>query len=631
MILTRSARLSQPQGPVEISPDFGGAGVVYLPNVRSGITRVAGAVGRVPTPQGVSASYSAGTETKIERLTRSAPNGVTEFTQLIYLTPITGGQVQDRGVFGNWNTTGATAFVQFTHRARDSTSNGRHCYVFSYDPTSGATGVGVRTSDYSAVDNTPALLIATVKNNRLSLYLNGVLHGSPAVAAVEMSGQAELQIGNYYDNNVSRRLSATVHMAAFLPRGLGDSEVAALSRNPWQLFKPVPRRIYFDMVAGGWELPTHNLAGAGSEQQGTGDAGAVSQLHQLSGAATAQPVNAGASAVSQVHALSGSAGYQAASAGAGATTLALQLAGDAAYQLSMSVAGAVTQAHALAVAGSDQTASAGAGVTAQTHSMTGAPSAQGAIGGAGTVAQGGELAGAASAQPVTAGSAGVTQTHALLGSSSAQLVSSAAGAASQVHALVGSSSYQSSEAGAVSLAPAGVNVGASPSGQDALADAGAVSQAHALSTLASVQSPAGGGGTATQVHALAGASASQVATAQSAALGQIQIDLVASSASQAADAESAAIGQTHSLGWAVSMQSGEAWAAAAVQTHLLIASASSQAALAGSGSTAAFTYSTAPSSRFATVQAQLYTVEVMARDYAAAVPALDYTATTGGI
>lgn len=251
MILTRSTRLIQPQGPVEVSPDFGGRGVVYLPNVQSGITRVAGTVGRTPSPQGISAVYTAGAETKIERLNGSAPNGVTEFTQIAYLTPIAGGAVNDRGVFGNWNTTGATGFVQIVHRARDATTNGRYCYVASYDPTSGATAAGIRTSDYSAVDNVPALLVATVKNNTLSLYLNGVLHGSTAVAAVAMSSQADLQIGNYYDNASARRLSATVHLAAFIPRGLGGSEVAALSRNPWQLFRPVQRRVYFDMGAGG--------------------------------------------------------------------------------------------------------------------------------------------------------------------------------------------------------------------------------------------------------------------------------------------------------------------------------------------------------------------------------------------
>lgn len=255
MILTRSTRLFQPQGPVEISPDFGGAGVVYLPNVRSGITPIAGTVERSLTPKGVSAVYTAGAGTTIERLTGSAPNGVTEFTQIIYLTPQAGGAVNDRGLFGNWNATGATGLVQLIHRARDAATNGKFCYVFSYDPTNPAAAAGIRTADNSAADGVDALLIATVKNGSLNLYLNGVKHGSTAVSSAPMSSQADLQIGNYYDNNVGRRLSAQIHLGAFLPRGVSDVEAFALSENPWQLFRPVPRRIYFDMGSGGSTTP----------------------------------------------------------------------------------------------------------------------------------------------------------------------------------------------------------------------------------------------------------------------------------------------------------------------------------------------------------------------------------------
>lgn len=287
MILTRSTRLSQPQGPVEISPDFGGRGVVYLPPVRSGITRVAGAVGRGLTQQGISAIYTAGAETKVELLNGSAPNGVTEFTQIVYLTPTAGGAVNDRGIFGNWSTTGATALVQMVHRARDATVNGRHCYVMSYDPTSGAAASGIRTSDYSAVDNVPAFLVATVKNNTLSLYLNGVLHMSTAVPGVAMSSQADLQIGNYYDNTAGRRLSANVHMAAFLPRGLDASEVAALSRNPWRLFRPGQRRVYFDMGAGGGTTSVASDLTAGYAIQGAVSSDAAAS-YSIRGGVSAQ-------------------------------------------------------------------------------------------------------------------------------------------------------------------------------------------------------------------------------------------------------------------------------------------------------------------------------------------------------
>lgn len=299
MILTRSTRLSQPQEPVEIAPEWGGRGVVYLPNVRSGITRDAGTVARTPSPQGISAIYTVDAGTQIERLNGSAPNGVTEFTQIVYLTPTAGGAVNDRGIFGNWSTTGATGLVQMVHRARDATTNGRYCYVMSYDPTSGATAAGIRTSDYSAVDNVPAVLVATVKNNTLSLYLNGALHTSTAVAAVAMSSQADLQIGNYYDNNIGRRLSANVHLAAFLPLGLGASEVASLSRNPWQLFRPVQRRVYFDMGAGGGAA--HIVTADPVEQGSTTTRPGLTQTHVTTASAVAQGSTVGRPAITQTH------------------------------------------------------------------------------------------------------------------------------------------------------------------------------------------------------------------------------------------------------------------------------------------------------------------------------------------
>lgn len=300
MILTRSTRLIQPQGPVEISPDFGGEGVVYLPNVRSGITQVAGTVARSPTQQGVSASYSAGAENKIERLTGSAPNGLLEFTQLVYLTPIAGGQVNDRGLFGNRNTTGITTYIQLVHQARDAAANGRFCYRLFYKPTAAATEVSVRTVNDSAADGLPSVVIATAKNGKLSIYHNGALQGSTEVTLQSVSGQLDLQFGNYYDNSDARRLSAQIHLGAFIPRGLGDAEVAALSRNPWQLFRPVQRRTYFDMGAGGGGT-THTVTAAPAKLGGTTTRPGLTQTHIT----TARPVTQGATvtrpAITQTH------------------------------------------------------------------------------------------------------------------------------------------------------------------------------------------------------------------------------------------------------------------------------------------------------------------------------------------
>ena len=392
MILTRSTRLSQPQEPVEISPDFGGRGVVYLPPVQSGITRVQGTVGRGPTQHGISAVYTAGAETKIERLNGSAPNGVTEFTQIVYLTPIAGGAVNDRGIFGNWNTTGATGLVQMVHRARDATTNGRYCYVVSYDPTSGATAAGIRTSDYSAADNVPAVLIATVKNNTLSLYLNGVLHNSTAVSATVMSSQADLQIGNYYDNTAGRRLSAKVHLAAFLPRGLGGSEVAALSRNPWQLFRPVQRRVYFDMGAGGGGT-THTVTADPVDQGSTTTRPGLTQTHVTTASAVTQGATVSRPAITQTHVVTARAVVQASTVNAPS----------------------IVQTHIVTAMPSVQGATVTRPGLSQTHTVTARAVTQGSVVNAPSVDVGSTPATFVTARPVAQGSTvntpGIRQTH----------------------------------------------------------------------------------------------------------------------------------------------------------------------------------------------------------------------------
>lgn len=416
MIPTRSTRLSQPQWPVEISPEFGGRGVVYLPNVQSGINRVAGTVGRGTTPQGISAEFTTA-ETKIERLTGSAPNGVTEFTQIVYLTPIAGGAVNDRGIFGNWNTTGATGLVQMVHRARDATTNGRYCYVVSYDPTSGATAAGIRTSDYSAVDNVPALLVATVKNNTLSLYLNGALHSSTAVAAVAMSGQAELQIGNYYDNAAGRRLSANVHMAAFLPRGLGGSEVAALSRNPWQLFRPVQRRVYFDMGAGGGGGTTHTVTADPIEQGSTTTRPGLTQTHVTTARAVAQGATVSRPAITQTHVVTARAVAQGSTVNAPAVEVGsiTVVTARPVVQSSTVNAPSIVQTHVLTARPSAQGGTVTRPGLNQTHTVTARAVTQGSVVNAPSVDVGSTPATFVTARPVAQGSTvntpGIRQTH----------------------------------------------------------------------------------------------------------------------------------------------------------------------------------------------------------------------------
>lgn len=78
--------------------------------------------------------------------------------------------------------------------------------------------------------------ISTLNN----ISLGGTNRGSDAFAS---SGQRQV-LGLYWS------------------RALSPAEIKEISRNPWQIFKPVQRRIYFDMGAGGGGEPaTHDTSG----------------------------------------------------------------------------------------------------------------------------------------------------------------------------------------------------------------------------------------------------------------------------------------------------------------------------------------------------------------------------------
>lgn len=471
MILTRSTHLIQPQGPVEVSPEFGGRGVVYLPNVRSNINRVAGQVGRAPTPQGISAVYEYSAGTQIERLNGSAPNGVTEFTQIVYITPQAGGELNDRGIFGNWGSTGATGLVQFTHRARDASSNGKYCYVFSYDPTSAAASAGIRTADNSAAIGAPALLIATVKNNTLSLYLNGVKHASTAVSAVPMSSQADLQIGNYYDNISGRRLSANVHLAAFLPRGMGDAEVAALSSNPWQLFRPVQRRIYFDVSSIAPSLD-HILTAESTIQQILCEAGNIAQESTLAGSISVQNAVSSNGILQQVNTLIGDNSFSSNLSAVSALEQLNILQGNSQQTTNLSSDSSVAQIHNLsALSAAVEVISSAAGILQNNillansclvpnysasgsialvpiTDLSGNSVSQYGLSSSGNLLQDHILAQNTSEQPVLGSSDAVVQSHILISDNSTQIVLSSSGAIGASSSLLGNNAQQTNTSSA---------------------------------------------------------------------------------------------------------------------------------------------------------------------------------------
>ena len=100
------------------------------------------------------------------------------------------------------------------------------------------------------------IAIARHKNGVLQdLWVNGVR--DPATLS---------QTGNFIGITHFGRQGAIVNTPLFLAatwrRALSDQEIREFNLNPWQLFRPVQRRVYFDMGAGGGTSPVSSDSAA---------------------------------------------------------------------------------------------------------------------------------------------------------------------------------------------------------------------------------------------------------------------------------------------------------------------------------------------------------------------------------
>lgn len=272
MILTRSTRLSQPQSPVGLdishplakyltvwaSPQFTQRGSTAL----SPLARI-GDVPNKSGPSGVGWDFSATGENRV--LLQSADR------------PSVAGNFYIVAARFKWNSTAAwgTIFGLYTGTA----------YVFTIARWSNGslrlhTGGGdVFTSGARYLENgkdyTVVMTVCGSSGLAGEAYINGqyVGKGTPAnpvsTTRAPCIGALDATTGYEYND--------LIYGAAIFDHGPDRPSpewLRSLSANPWQLFRPVQRRIYFDMVAGGGTTPvssdqsaTYSIRGAVSSDQ----------------------------------------------------------------------------------------------------------------------------------------------------------------------------------------------------------------------------------------------------------------------------------------------------------------------------------------------------------------------------
>lgn len=103
------------------------------------------------------------------------------------------------------------------------------------------------------------LLIGRVKNGAQDLWQNGaqVATASNAVAALQSTSTSRLEVG---DSLNGRAPDADCALLWIWSRYLSNSEVAELSRNPWQIFRSQESPVFYSLAGGNLTLAVDNGA-----------------------------------------------------------------------------------------------------------------------------------------------------------------------------------------------------------------------------------------------------------------------------------------------------------------------------------------------------------------------------------
>ena len=121
--------------------------------------------------------------------------------------------------------------------------------------------------------NAITVIVGRYDGARLEGFVNGVKSASSVACTGNLgypgasASPAGPAIGNYYQyTDTARSFAGRVYLAALWAEALSDAQIAALSANPWQIFRPLRRVSYFDL-AGGGEL---NVTTSLGQAQATG-------------------------------------------------------------------------------------------------------------------------------------------------------------------------------------------------------------------------------------------------------------------------------------------------------------------------------------------------------------------------
>lgn len=246
-----------------------------------------------------------------------------------------------------------------------------------------------------------------------SLFVDGVtalLNITGGTVAHAMAHGIDGNLGFAQSNDI------TTNVMLIYDRPLSDAESQSLSVNPWQVFRPVQRRVYFDMGAGGG-VTTHTVTAEPAKLGGTTTRPGLTQTHIT----TARPVTQSATvirpSVTQNHVVTArtvahGATVNTPSISQGSITV---VTARPVEQSSTVNAPSIVQTHVLTARPSAQGGTVTRPGLTQTHTVTARAVTQGSVVNAPSVDVGSTPSTVVTARPVAQGSTvnapGIRQTH----------------------------------------------------------------------------------------------------------------------------------------------------------------------------------------------------------------------------
>ena len=451
MLVTRGVRLTQPQGSAEIdwANPIARRGLRQLLSFGTLTEAVSGApLNTSKTQIGVGGFGAGWTGNPYSYTTTVPPVAAAANTSVLFVcaTPTSSAN----GVYLDYRAASyAGSFIRIT-------STLITCRI--YDST---------VMSFPVVEGVTITVVWRVKAGAHALYVNGV----KVASSTSTANQA-------LTPNYVATATTTCYLAGLITSTVfSDADGVSLSANPWQLFKPAQRRVYFDMGAGGGDGGTTEVTveGTNSVQLSTSDSGYIGQEHLLVSSSNAQLGTLTAMGIAQANTLSGNPSVQAIT----------------------SIGGAVTQ---ISILSGEATASSSG--TSQ-----------------GVIQQVNKLLGADCLVLSSSSSAGLLQANNLVAISSAQLSLTTAAGILQSHVLLGGATFQSSYAtsGGMSLTPL-IELSAGVVQAQSLSGVGQVSQNHKLSHGQSEQPATSSNGATVQTHVLVSSNAVQFVLSSSEAI-----------------------------------------------------------------------------------------------------------------